>query len=718
MKTYKSFIVTSLVLLTLIILSGCQHVASEPAQGSFASDRAFLEQHTDVVVLKKGRSAVAVVPAYQGRVMTSTFDRTSGPSFGWINRPVIEKGLLSDAEKLGTLQEHIYVFGGEERFWLGPEGGQFGLFFKPGTKFEFADWTTPPAIDTEPFKLIDRTSDSAKFQYDCELANYSGTTFKMGIERTVRVLDDSDVESLIGGKLAKGIRMVGYETDNRLTNRGSQPWVPESGLPSIWMLGMFNPSPKTTIVIPFKAGSDVDLGPKVNDAYFGKVPPEHLKVEDDVLFFKGDGTRRGKIGISPRRSKGIAGSYDADGQVLTLVTYNVQAAPNGFVNSMWEFQKEPYSGDVINSYNDGSPAPGEPPLGPFYELETSSPAAALNPGQTLQHVQQTLHLQGPQEQLDPIARRMLGVGIETVKRVFQFDTLAVTYSPAQGIGPEKGVMRRDPSDIIKVGNLYYLWYSKGPQAHGYNATIWYATSPDGYLWTEKGEALARGGVGSWDEQSVFTPNILVAEGKYWLFYTAVPKPFTNTGNRVTKSAIGIACSDSPDGPWVKLPSNPVLKTSDDPSAFDSMRVDDACLLVREGKYWLYYKGRQWDNTPGNTKMGVAVAENPGGSYLKHTGNPVIAGGHEVLVWPFEKGVVAMVNIGPKGIRKTLQYAPDGLAFEKWSDLKMVPHAAGAYRPEAFTDSRTGTMPEWGVQIGTRKGYLPFLERFDFNRGSN
>ena len=181
MKTYKSFIVTSLVLLTLIILSGCQHVASEPAQGSFASDRAFLEQHTDVVVLKKGRSAVAVVPAYQGRVMTSTFDRTSGPSFGWINRPVIEKGLLSDAEKLGTLQEHIYVFGGEERFWLGPEGGQFGLFFKPGTKFEFADWTTPPAIDTEPFKLIDRTSDSAKFQYDCELANYSGTTFKMGI---------------------------------------------------------------------------------------------------------------------------------------------------------------------------------------------------------------------------------------------------------------------------------------------------------------------------------------------------------------------------------------------------------------------------------------------------------------------------------------------------------------------------------------------------------
>ena len=404
----------SLIFFTLVIQSGCQQTKNTLNPGTFAHDQVFLEQHTDVVVLTKGRSAVAVVPAYQGRVMTSTFDRTSGPSFGWINRPVIEKGFLSDAEKAGTLEEHIYVFGGEERFWLGPEGGQFGLFFKPGTKFEFADWTTPRAIDTEPFNLVKRTTDTAEFDYDCELTNYSGTIFKMGIERTVRVLDVTAVEALIGGKLDKGIRMVGYETDNLLTNRGQQPWVPGTGLPSIWMLGMFNPSPKTTIVIPFKAGGENELGPKVNDSYFGKVPPEYLNVEDDVLFFKGDGTRRGKIGISPQRSKGIAGSYDADGQVLTLVAYNVQAAPNGFVNSMWEFQKEPYSGDVINSYNDGSPAPGQPPLGPFYELETSSPAAALKPGETMKHVQQTLHFQGTQALLDPISRRMLGVGLNEI----------------------------------------------------------------------------------------------------------------------------------------------------------------------------------------------------------------------------------------------------------------------------------------------------------------
>lgn len=178
------------------------------------------------------------------------------------------------------------------------------------------------------------------------------------------------------------------------------------------------PHRETTVVIPFNAGPDSELGTKVNDTYFGKVPPEYLKVEEDVLFFKGDGTRRGKIGTAPQRSKGIAGSYDAAGKVLNIVTYNVQEAPNGFVNSMWEQQKEPYTGDVINSYNDGSPEPGADPLGPFYELETSSPAAALKPNERMKHVQRTFHIQGDEELLAPLAKQLLGVNLEEIQAAF------------------------------------------------------------------------------------------------------------------------------------------------------------------------------------------------------------------------------------------------------------------------------------------------------------
>ena len=85
------------------------------------------------------------------------------------------------------------------------------------------------------------------------------------------------------------------------------------------------------------------------------------------------------------------------------------------MNSLWERQAEPYGGDVVNSYNDGPPAPGEAPLGPFFELESSSPAAALAPGEQIEHTQTTFHVQGPREALDAIALRALGVGLDAIE---------------------------------------------------------------------------------------------------------------------------------------------------------------------------------------------------------------------------------------------------------------------------------------------------------------
>jgi len=400
------------------VFSSISLADEDKVKGSFADDAAFMQKHTELVILKKGNAALAVAPAWQGRVMTSTYDQTTGPSFGWINRPVIEKGFMTDEEAEGKLESHIYIFGGEERFWLGPEGGQFALYFKPGAEFEFADWKTPAPIDTEAYKLVDQTESSATFKHNAEFINFSGFKFNVGIQRQVSLIGKNEAATMLGIKLSDSIHMVGYETDNIITNAGDKAWKPESGLLSIWLLGMYNPSPTTTVVIPFNAGPESELGPKVNDEYFGKISEEYLSVKDDVLFFKGDGTKRGKIGITPQRSKGVAGSYDATGKVLNIVTYNVQEAPHGFVNSVWELQEKPYVGDVINSYNDGSPAPGEAPLGPFYELETSSPAAALKPNEKMQHIQRTFHIHGSEEELNVISKELLGVDIHTIKASF------------------------------------------------------------------------------------------------------------------------------------------------------------------------------------------------------------------------------------------------------------------------------------------------------------
>ena len=235
---------------------------------------------------------------------------------------------------------------------------------------------------------------------------------------------------------------------------------------------------------------------------------------------------------------------------------------------------------------------------------------------------------------------------------------------------EDGVTRRDPSPVIRLDDAYYVWYSRTRDSEdGYSASIWYATSADGHRWEEQGEALPKGQAGAFDAHAVFTPTILVAEGKYFLFYTAVPEPFDNDqgGPGGTKTAVGVASADSPRGPWVGFQGNPVLCPDGDPEAFDSMRVDDTCLVVRNGGYWMYYKGRQMNHSPGETKMGLAIAEAPMGPYEKHAGNPVLDSGHEVCVWPHGSGVGCLVcSVGPQG--NTLQYSDDGVHFRKITDI--------------------------------------------------
>ena len=374
---------------------------------SFGDDLAFLKKHTEVIALsdKSGQAQVLLSPAWQGRVLTSTATGEGGLSFGWINRELIETG---------KFVPHINVFGGEDRFWLGPEGGQFSIFFAKGAKFDLEHWFTPAPIDTEPFKVMKQSKDAATFRHTFALTNYSGTVFNVQADRAVQLLTPAKAWKALAMKAPAGVTMVAYESVNKITNKGKQPWTRDTGLLSIWILGMFNPSPATTIVVPIKPGPVADLGQPVNSAYFGTVPPDRLVVKDKVVFFSGDGQYRSKIGVSPKRAMPVLGSYDAANNVLTLAQFNTPAAPHGYVNSMWEIQKDPFAGDVANSYNDGPPSPGAKPLGPFYEIESSSPAAALAAGKSLEHVHRTLHLTGPKAALDAIAQAKLGVSLDEI----------------------------------------------------------------------------------------------------------------------------------------------------------------------------------------------------------------------------------------------------------------------------------------------------------------
>lgn len=368
----------------------------------------FLRKHVNVVELTKGQSSVALVPSWQGRVMTSTSEGDKGFSFGWINHDLIATG---------KTQVHINPFGGEERIWLGPEGGQYSIFFKKGVQFEYDNWQTPDFLDTLPFEITAQTDTSVSFSHEAEIVNYSGTSFMLKIERNVSLLSPGQILEQAGIDI-KGLNCVAYRSENILTNRGQNEWIKETGLLSVWMLGMFNPSPAVTVIIPIRQGNEQDLGVAVNDNYFGKIAQDRLVVAGDNIYFKADGKSRGKIGISPLRATGTMGSYDFENNILTLLICKIPGGQSDYVNSAWEIQENPYSGDVLNSYNDGPLEDGSQ-MGPFYELETSSPAAAIKPGECLIHIQYTLHLTGDPENLDEVAKEVFNVSLEEIQKVFE-----------------------------------------------------------------------------------------------------------------------------------------------------------------------------------------------------------------------------------------------------------------------------------------------------------
>ena len=373
----------------------------------YGFNRDFLKKYIKVIELKNAGSAIALVPDWQARVMTSTAEGDSGFSFGWINRALISSGKLAP---------HINAFGGEERLWLGPEGGQYSIFFSKGKPFTYQNWQTPAFLDTTPFQLITLTDSSALFGNEIITENYSGTQLKFRIEREVTLLSEKEINKQTSINV-NGLKYVAYRSDNKLINNGTKAWERETGLLSVWMLGMFIPSPAIVITIPVKPGEEAILGPKVNDSYFGKISNERLKVTGNQIFFKADGKSRGKIGIPPLRATGIMGSYDSDNNILTLLICRIPEGKIEYVNSAWKIQDNPYSGDALNSYNDGPLEDGSQ-MGPFYELETSSPAADLKPGESLSHIQFTLHLTGNLNRLDEVARKILGVSLDDIKNAF------------------------------------------------------------------------------------------------------------------------------------------------------------------------------------------------------------------------------------------------------------------------------------------------------------
>ena len=373
-------------------------------KGTYAYDAAFLKQHTGKVLeLSNGYSKILISADYQGRVMTTTATGDTGTSFGWLNYDLISSG-----EK----KKQFNPVGGEERFWIGPEGGQYSIYFKGNDSFTIANWQVPAVIDTVIYDVEESTQSEALFSKKASLTNYSGTKFDINIERSIRLLDKTAIENKLKTSIPADIHYVGYQTENSIQNIGTEDWTRQKGLLSVWLLGMFTPTPKTMVVIPFFPVPNARSF--ITDNYFGSIPSGRLQIKDSVLFFVCDGKYRSKIGIAPLIAKPIAAGVDFEKNVLTIVIPEIDKNAS-YVNSKWERQNEPYKGDVINSYNDG-PLEDGTQMGPFFEIESSSPALRLRKGEKGTYKQTTLHFQGGYNSIRQLAQQLLHVDIDSIKK--------------------------------------------------------------------------------------------------------------------------------------------------------------------------------------------------------------------------------------------------------------------------------------------------------------
>jgi len=302
---------------------------------------------------------------------------------------------------------------------------------------------------------------------------------------------------------------------------------------------------------------------------------------------------------------------------------------------------------------------------------------------------------------------------------------------------EEGVVRRDPSALLKIDGKYFVWYSKsvGPtQGFGGDiendkvfpwdrCDIWYATSEDGWVWKEEGLAVSRGEKGNYDDRSVFTAEIMEYEGMYYLCYQTVKSPY----NVRVKNQIGLAWSVSPHGPWTKS-EEPILSPADNgiwkgeeqnrflvekKGDFDSHKVHDPCILPYKGKFYLYYKGEQMGEeiTFGGRQIrhGVAIAENPKGPYVKSPFNPISNSGHEICVWPYNGGIASLITTdGPE--KNTVQWSPDGINFEIMAVIKGAPHAIGLNR-SADNEKEPTEILRWGLTHEYKNGDYQYIRRF-------
>ncbi len=190
------------------------------------------------------------------------------------------------------------------------------------------------------------------------------------------------------------------------------------------------------------------------------------------------------------------------------------------------------------------------------------------------------------------------------------------------------------ADVIKVADSYYMFYSRWPKETGMAGWLTHseialaisnnAAGPFRFqqtVFTGADDALTKHSDkrDSWDSGMVHSPQVLEYQGMYYLYYTGVPKLPENPEQTEArqylkdKRRLGVAVSDSPEGPWQRFDTPLIAPNS--AGDLDSLATANPAILEKpEGGFLLVYKGIKQENEHQQISLLAATSDHPLGPF--------------------------------------------------------------------------------------------------------
>jgi beta-xylosidase len=160
-----------------------------------------------------------------------------------------------------------------------------------------------------------------------------------------------------------------------------------------------------------------------------------------------------------------------------------------------------------------------------------------------------------------------------------------SVEPSESAAPTPGegefvnpVIDRDMPDpyVLDTGDRYYL-YSTTNISDNYP----YATSDDLVNWEQQGDAMPR--LPIWANGNTWAPEVTETSAGYVMYFTA-RAPGLVRPDGASAQCVGVAVSETPDGPFVDDSEEPLVCQLDLGGTIDASIVRDV-----DGSLWLIYK---------------------------------------------------------------------------------------------------------------------------------